>query len=178
MYSFFEYFLPMTFFPEGTRTPFARAISAEVRAVMAARRITGRSLAKDAGFASNNYLAIRLRDEKPFTLDDIEIICAFLDESDDSAEFIKRAVDNHAERLWIEAMDAQDIHDGKAEPAADRGARRLDIAWDPKRDNEEAEAASAVGRLDRHARDTRPTRKKSMMQQLDDQAARDEDSGA
>lgn len=171
----------MTFFPEGTRTPFARAISAEVRAVMAARRITGRTLAKDAGFASNNYLAIRLRDEKPFTLDDLSLICEYFDEG--VTAFVQRAYDNHEERLWNEAGDAADAAQQRYEEAFLRVSTALaerHLGSDPEAPanttDEEAQAASAVGRLDRHARDTRPARKRSM-QQLDDQAARDEDSG-
>lgn len=97
----------MSTFPTGTETPFARAVSAEVRAVLAARRMNLRELAKGAGFKSHNYVAIRLRDEKPFTLDDIERIVAFLEgDSTEAWEFIKRADQAHSERLWIEASDA------------------------------------------------------------------------
>lgn len=90
----------MAVFPRGTQTPFGRAISAEIRAIMAARRVTGRELALAAGFSSHNYLAIRLRDEKPFTLDDLERICHWLEE--DEHAFVKRACDNHYERIWAE----------------------------------------------------------------------------
>ncbi|KRB73047.1 hypothetical protein ASE01_19930 [Nocardioides sp. Root190] len=91
-------------FPDGTATAFARSVSAEIRAVMAARRITGRELALAAGFKSHNYLAIRLRDEKAFTLDDIELICAYLEE--DAHELIRRAHENHMDRLMAEEARA------------------------------------------------------------------------
>lgn len=98
----------MSTFPTGTETPFARAVSAEIRAVLAARRLTLRELAIGAGFKSHNYIAIRLRDEKPFTLDDVERIVAFLEgESTEAWEFIKRADESHAERLWIEATELE-----------------------------------------------------------------------
>lgn len=69
---------------------------------MAAERITGRDLAQRAGFRSHNYLAVRLRDEKPFTLDDIERICTAFGE--DAAKFMARAEENHGERYWDEAL--------------------------------------------------------------------------
>lgn len=160
-----------TDFPAGTRSAFARAISAEVRAVMAARRITLREFAAGAGFASHNYLAIRLRDEKPFTLDDIELVCAYLEE--DAPTFIGEAYDHHFDRLWMEARDGQ-ADRRVADPTAGSGAFLTKAA---DHTSQEDEAASAVDRLDRRARDTRPTRKRAM-QQLDDQAARGEDTGA
>lgn len=69
---------------------------------MAAYRLTIRRLAAEAGFKSHNYLAIRLRDEKPFTLDDVDRICGHFGE--DPEEFIHRALINHGERYWIESM--------------------------------------------------------------------------
>ena len=92
-------------FPDGARSVFARAVSAEVRAAMAVRRMTIRAFATGAGFSSHNYLAIRLRDEKPFTLDDIDMICRYLDE--DPVAFMKRAYDLHSEAIWVESMDAR-----------------------------------------------------------------------
>lgn len=59
--------------------PFARAVSAEVRAILARQRITHKQLAAKAGLSSG-YLGKRLRDETAFTLNDIEAICEALDE--------------------------------------------------------------------------------------------------
>lgn len=59
--------------------PFARAASAEVRATMARQRISGAQLATKARI-SQSYLSKRLRDDLPFTLNDIEAICKALDE--------------------------------------------------------------------------------------------------
>lgn len=57
----------------------ARAVSAEVRAAMGRHRTSGLQLAGLAGM-SQNYLAKRLRDEKPFTINDLEQICSALNE--------------------------------------------------------------------------------------------------
>ena len=54
--------------------PFARAISAEIRAVMARHRVTMTLLADRAGM-SRGYLGKRLRDEVAFTLNDVEAMC-------------------------------------------------------------------------------------------------------
>ena len=54
--------------------PFARAVSAEVRAVMARHRVSATLLAGRAKM-SRSYLGKRLRDEVPFTFNDIEAIC-------------------------------------------------------------------------------------------------------
>lgn len=56
----------------------SKRASANIRAELGARRMTQRALADGAGFASHNYVSIRLRDEKSFTIDDIERIGAFL----------------------------------------------------------------------------------------------------
>ncbi|WP_223941887.1 helix-turn-helix transcriptional regulator [Arthrobacter sp. StoSoilB22] len=52
----------------------ARAFAAEVRAALARRRITAKQLALDTGLSST-YMGKRLRDESPFTLNDVEVIC-------------------------------------------------------------------------------------------------------
>lgn len=129
----------MVLFPEGTETPFARAVAAEIRGVMAARRLTLRDVAKGAGFKSHNYLATRLRDEKPLTLDDVDRVAQYF--SDDSQEwetwrFIQRAYDNHDERFWTEAENLV----RRAEEEAARGGRvpgrgrRRPIAGNPPAD--------------------------------------------
>lgn len=57
--------------------PFARAVAAEVRACMAREWISATQLAARTGL-SRSYLGKRLRDETPFTLNDIEaIVSAF-----------------------------------------------------------------------------------------------------
>ena len=60
--------------------PLARAVSAQVRALMAEHLITAQDLAKKAGL-SRSYLGKRLRNESSFTVNDIEAICEALDES-------------------------------------------------------------------------------------------------
>jgi len=54
--------------------PFARAVSAEVRAVMARQRISRVALASKMA-VSEGYLGKRLRDEAALTLNDIYAIC-------------------------------------------------------------------------------------------------------
>lgn len=146
------------------RTPrtghFSRCVAAEVRATMAARRLTIRDLAKSAGFASHNYLAIRLRDEKPFTLDDVERIAEVFDVEPTS--MLQRAWDDHHERVFMETFE---------ESAAERRQWTQEELRSPEVD-------AAIGRLDWATKTTRPARTKADMQELDDQAARDEESPA
>lgn len=88
-------------FFSGTRSTLGRAVSAEVRGRMAAERITGRQLAQMIG-VSNNYLAKRLRDEMPFTLDDIDLLMGVWQDLE-PGKFVQIAYDNHSERIWIES---------------------------------------------------------------------------
>lgn len=60
--------------------PLAIAFAAEIRAAMGRHRFSGNQLAAATGM-SQNYMAKRLRDEAPFTLNDIEKICDALGES-------------------------------------------------------------------------------------------------
>lgn len=70
--------------------PFARALSAEVRAILARQRITVKRLAEDAGM-SPTYLGKRLRDEASLTLNDAEAICQALGE--DLQSFVNSAIE-------------------------------------------------------------------------------------
>lgn len=66
--------------PTGTQPepgPLSRAFSSRVRVVMADAMVTKTALAKACG-VSRNYLSKRLRDEAPFTLNDVEVICQVL----------------------------------------------------------------------------------------------------
>lgn len=85
---------------------------------MAARRISGNQLAGSVGM-SQNYLATRLRDEKPFTLDDIAKIVHALDDRTDPHDFILKAFDNHAEVIgdeWmLAARDSNDDEEAEAQ---------------------------------------------------------------
>ena len=66
--------------PSGTQPapgPLARAVSAQVRALMAERRMTAQDLAKKARL-SRSYLGKRLRDESSLTVNDIDAICEAL----------------------------------------------------------------------------------------------------
>ncbi|WP_205754147.1 MULTISPECIES: helix-turn-helix transcriptional regulator [Arthrobacter] len=73
--------------------PFARASSAEVRATMARKRVSAAKLAAKAEM-SPSYLSTRLRDDLPFTLNDIEAICKALEEDLDA--LLHTAVQNAA----------------------------------------------------------------------------------
>lgn len=117
----------MSDFPQGTSSAFARAVSAEIRGIMGTRRWSLRDVATKAGFKSHNYLAIRLRDEKALTLDDVERLCAFLEE--DAHTFIERAYKNHFERIYAEAeMERAEaerveaVHLGRARRSQEVGA--------------------------------------------------------
>lgn len=67
---------------------------------MAALRTSGKSLAGQVGM-SQNYLATRLRDEKPFTLDDLEAVILALDH-DNTESFIADALARHSDAVWAE----------------------------------------------------------------------------
>lgn len=172
-------------FSTGALSPLARAVSAEIRSEMAVQRVTGRALAGAAEYASHNYVAERLRDEKPFTLDDVDRLCRALDV--DSAELIQRAWQNHGPRLQREAEDdvqrhsyALETEDGEVAYVgqATNVKRRLDQhrrgASEP---SEEDDARRAAEHLDDHLRNRSP-RGAEEMQQMQDQAARDEDRKA
>lgn len=68
--------------------PFARALSAEIRATLARKRVTVKELAHKSNL-SESYLGKRLRDLSPLTLNDAEAICAALGE--DLVAFITTA---------------------------------------------------------------------------------------
>ena len=70
--------------------PFARALSAEVRAALARQRLTAKQLALRAKL-SESYLGKRLRDIAPLTANDLEAICGALGE--DLLAFITAAVE-------------------------------------------------------------------------------------
>lgn len=93
----------------GTKTVLARSVSAELRARMAALRLSGASLAAEAGM-SQNYFATRLRDEKPFTLDDIDRIVAATFPDVDAHLFISQAVERNSEDVWME-LEAESVSD-------------------------------------------------------------------
>lgn len=76
--------------------PLARAVSEEVRVMMARKRISGKQLAERAGMSAN-YLGKRLRDESAFNSNDVEAICKALDE--DLFRFLRAAIDA-AERTY------------------------------------------------------------------------------
>jgi len=81
-------------FADGTKSVLGRVVSAEIRARMAAQRISGKALARKVNL-SQNYLATRLRDEKPLNLDDLEAILKVL------------AVDLSPEQFLAQAMERQ-----------------------------------------------------------------------
>ena len=74
-----------------------RCVAAEIRSQMAARRISGKQLADLIG-VSQNYLATRLRDEKPLSLDDVWSIAEVLGEDVD--EFVSDACKRQWDVVW------------------------------------------------------------------------------
>lgn len=79
--------------PSGTTPesgPFARAVSAEVRATLARQNMTVKDLAARCGL-SQGYLGKRLRDAAPLTANDFETICNALDK--DILQFITAALE-------------------------------------------------------------------------------------
>lgn len=95
----------MDTFPSGSKTVFARCISAEIRSRIAvAKDVTGQKLAVKIG-RSQNYVAERLRDEKPFTVDDIELVARFFDDA--PGEFVQSAL-RHLDLVYDELEAAWD----------------------------------------------------------------------
>lgn len=116
----------MTLTPNGTQTAFARAVAAEVRALMGVHRMAVRTLAARAKLTDAsgkprtfNYLAIRLRDEQPLTLDDVDRIAVVFDLTGEA--LVRQAVRNHLPEVFglSPAVAARD-----AEVAAEQAARR------------------------------------------------------
>lgn len=68
-------FMPAGPHPEPRRL--SRAFSVRVRFAMAEERVTVTALARAAGL-SRNYLGKRVRDEAPWSLNDVEAICEAL----------------------------------------------------------------------------------------------------
>lgn len=81
--------------PQSVSGPFARAISAEVRAALARQRVTVKDLAARAGM-SESYLGKRLRDISPLTANDFEALCEALGE--DILQFITAALEAAKEK--------------------------------------------------------------------------------
>lgn len=69
--------------------PFARAISGEIRSILARRQMSGAQLAARVG-RSQTYIARRLRGDSSFTANDVEDICKVLGQ--DLADFLTAAV--------------------------------------------------------------------------------------
>lgn len=69
--------------------PFARAISGEIRASMARKRVSGAQLATGVG-RSQSYISKRLRGDAAFSANDVEDICRVLNE--DLLELLTAAV--------------------------------------------------------------------------------------
>ena len=91
-------------FAEGTHSVLARSITAEIRARMAAQRISGKALAEQIG-VSQNYFATRLRDEKPFTLDDLDRIVQVIAGEADPHVFIQQAHERQGEAVGNLSLD-------------------------------------------------------------------------
>lgn len=111
----------------------SRCVSAEIRGRLGAERLSGIKFAAQVGM-SQNYLATRLRDEKSFTVDDLERICRYFDV--DVREFVEAAERNHGDRVFIEMKDLRREQDNEMDRARARAAEA--------RSREASEAASNV----------------------------------
>lgn len=114
---------------DGTTSDLGRCVSAELRARMAALRVSGKTLALKAGM-SQNYFAKRLRDEAPFTLDDIEsLVSVLLDDLVDPTTFITQAYERNQDEVWTATAQLErETREAKKSPsAAGSGAGRVDI---------------------------------------------------
>lgn len=71
------YTMPVPTGKQPSPSPLARAFSSRVRIAMADQRVTAQALAEATGI-SRSYLGKRLRDEVPFSLNDVEAISKIL----------------------------------------------------------------------------------------------------
>lgn len=94
------------FFPTGSESVLARCVTYEVRAQLGKDRMNQREFATRLGFSSHNYISVRLRDEKPFTLDDVDKMCRLWDI--DPEEFIQQAVASNLDRVMADLHQATD----------------------------------------------------------------------
>jgi len=92
-------------FESGTRSLVGREVSAEIRARLAAQRISGAKFAAQVSM-SQHYLATRLRDEKPFTLDDLAVIVERLGD-DDVWQFVKEASERNGDAVFVASQTAR-----------------------------------------------------------------------
>jgi transcriptional regulator with XRE-family HTH domain len=113
--------------PEPAPSPFARAASAAIRRLLGELRYSQAALSRGTSLGET-YIAERLRDEKSFTLSDIEEISGFL--GIDPEEFLLDV--RRAQRADVGASD--DDYDFTAKPptradvdlAAKEGTRKID----------------------------------------------------
>ena len=101
-------------FDTGTSSILGRALTAEIRSRMGAKRISGKKLAELVG-VSQNYLAKRLRDEAPLTLDDVASIAEVLDPTIGAQEFVQVAYDRQHEELWVDVISRSRLEEERAE---------------------------------------------------------------
>lgn len=109
---------PMTTFPKGTKTVLARCVAAEVRGRIGATRVSGRSVAALIGL-SQNYFAMRLRDEASFSTDDLGRLADYF--GVDAHVFVEQAVTHHSAWITAELTAAIAAADIEAVASADRG---------------------------------------------------------
>lgn len=94
-----------------------RCVSAEIRARLAASRSSGLELAQNIG-KSQNYVAKRLRDEAPFTIDDIEKIVTYFDPHSDYQAFFKAAIENQSHTATVLRFPATTLQENQREADA------------------------------------------------------------
>lgn len=107
---------------DGSKSDLARCVSAEIRARMGAQRWSANRLAPLARM-SQNYLSVRLRDEKPFTLDDVEALLEVLAPAQDWWQFFKEASERHAEDVWADMEHVESLPSPEIPPIEERTLR-------------------------------------------------------
>lgn len=83
----------------------SRAVTAEVRAQLSARKLSLTWLANEIGL-KKAYFTIRMRDERPLNLDEVDLIAHSLGLEAD--ELIALAMDRQSEQLLTASMEEQE----------------------------------------------------------------------
>jgi Helix-turn-helix. len=119
----------------GSRSPVSRAVSAEVRAILGAKRLSGKKLAELMDL-SQNYVAKRLRDEAPFTLDDIDLMVDALDLDYSAATLISNAYDRYHDDI-DGAMFLENAARSGSNAASDLGLAALDPGYNANEETDQ-----------------------------------------
>jgi transcriptional regulator with XRE-family HTH domain len=110
--------------PESEPSPYAKAATTAIRRLLADRRLAAADIARGTDLSAN-YLGERLRDEKAFTLSDIEQIAAFFDL--DPAAFLVEVARAHADDVGTDG-DTAGIDELGVLTGRELSQRDLDLA--------------------------------------------------